>query len=59
MRSFVVVVLLALATTGSVGCAGMGTKRPAGGQPIQLTAAPASPLDNGSPLEGRPELGQR
>ena len=57
MRSLVVT-LLAVSTLASVGCAGMGTKRPTGSTSIQRTAQPET-IDNGSPFDGRPELGQR
>jgi hypothetical protein len=49
--------LLAFVILTSVGCASMGTKRGQGAQ-IQRTAEPVS-IDSGSPLDGRPELGQR
>jgi hypothetical protein len=57
MRSLVVT-LLAVSTLASVGCAGMGTKRPTGSTSIQRTAQPET-IDNGSPFDSRPELGQR
>ena len=51
--------LLAISTLASVGCAGMGTKRPTGQTSIQRTAEPAQTIDSGSPFDSRPELGQR
>jgi hypothetical protein len=54
-----VVTLLAVSTLASVGCAGMGTKRPTGSTSIQRTAEPAPTIDSGSPFDSRPELGQR
>jgi hypothetical protein len=54
-----VVTLLAVSTLGSFGCAAMGTKRPTGQTSIQRTAEPAQTIDNGSPFDSRPELGQR
>jgi predicted small secreted protein len=50
------IALLAFATL-TTGCAAMGTKRGTGAQ-IQRTAEPAPSLDQ-SPLDARPELGQR
>jgi hypothetical protein len=53
-------VLLALASL-SVGCAGMGTKRPSGGQQITKTATEETvPTAHGDAVfEQRADLGQR
>lgn len=52
------IAIVLVAVSSLVGCAGMGTKRSPGAQ-IQRTTMDAPTIDTGSPLDGRPELGQR